>query len=342
MKKYLPIHFTLLSSQLVSSNGEPLRQYELMKLWEFMNMMIGSRYSTFILRGESNENLRTQYNYDTHTPELLAQCIFMTGEKGRICWNNNRFLDPDDVSSENFELICLTLLNYINEGCKQTGNRSKKINDFLSRNPMFYSALNNTKTIVHTYQKLSNENKKIINLYYLAIAHTINSHKYRRASSFISTTTSQQVANDFATDTIIYGWIPQNMINKKEATIDYVIIKNKFTIKQLGMPYCESPIYLGQEEISLRCGILPHFIIGFKVDKTFYVNPAIFQTIDEMNKLNSYSQLCTYKKKIILHGLSIDQTDFEAFCHRTNYKRFYTFDGSTYELHPLFYNTLNY
>ena len=98
MDKCLPIFFALSNSKLVKENGEVLTQAELIKLWEFLNLLIGSRYSTFIMRGESNENLNAQYRFDTESPELLAQCIFMAGEKGRICWDQIKYLDPDDTS----------------------------------------------------------------------------------------------------------------------------------------------------------------------------------------------------------------------------------------------------
>lgn len=72
--------------RLLSSNGNELTQEELNKLFEFYNMMSGSLNSRFIYRGESDRNLMRQFNADTKTPEMLSECLFMTGEKGRICW----------------------------------------------------------------------------------------------------------------------------------------------------------------------------------------------------------------------------------------------------------------
>ena len=265
-------------------------------------MLNGSRYSTFILRGESNENLRGQYNFDANTPDLLSQCMFMTGEKGRMCWNEKTFLNPDDVSSENFKLICDLLYGLITEGLERGGNnRVQKMKDFELRNQDFCNAFREVKNIIYLYKKLSVRDRRKVNIYYLSIAHTINSYRYKKVSSFVSVTTDFKTANQFAQDVIIYGWVPQNIIYRNTlsifSSIEYVITDNKSSIKQLGLPYCAMPVYPDQKEISLRCGLLPHFIIGFKIDKKFYVNPAIFVTMNKMEEMNSFRTLCSFRKK---------------------------------------------
>lgn len=117
----------------------------------------------------------------------------------------------------------------------------------------------------------------------------------------MSVTTDFKTANQFAQDVIIYGWVPQNIIYRNTlsifSSIEYVITDNKSSIKQLGLPYCAMPVYPDQKEISLRCGLLPHFIIGFKIDKKFYVNPAIFVTMNKMEEMNSFRTLCSFRKK---------------------------------------------
>ena len=336
MDKCLPIFFALSNSKLVKENGEVLTQAELIKLWEFLNLLIGSRYSTFIMRGESNENLNAQYRFDTESPELLAQCIFMAGEKGRICWDQIKYLDPDDTSLDNFRSICKALKKDIKEGCKGNSNRTHKMQDFYLRNQQFCNAFELTDDLVCIYEQLSINDKKRVNLYYLSIAHTINSHKYQKASSFVSTTTNFRVADQFTSDATIYGWVPRSQMQKRLKSIEFVVTENYSHVKRLGLPYCETPVYPEQKEIALRCGILPHFIIGFKVGRYFYVNPAIFRSMDNMEKLGTFRKLCTFKRNIICNGLEVDQTNFEEFCRKTNFKRFYTFDGNEYEIHCLY------
>lgn len=57
---------------LLNDEGGALSQDELMKLWGLYNMMAGSTLSTFILRGESDDNLRSQDGTDTRNPTLLG------------------------------------------------------------------------------------------------------------------------------------------------------------------------------------------------------------------------------------------------------------------------------
>lgn len=341
MTKYMPLYFALSKSKIIKGNGEILLQDELVKLWHFLNMLTGSRYSTIIMRGESNENLREQYNYDTNTPDLLAQCIFMAGEKGRICWNEKKFLDPDDTSVENFCAICKTLNKSIKEGRKSGNtNRTQKIQDFFSRNQEFCSTLEDIETLAGKYRGLPIDVRKKVNLYYLSIAHTINSHKYRKASSFVSTTTNPQVADLFTNDATIYGWVPrvtmERTMQNQIKPIEYVLTTSKPDIKQFGFPCCDTPVYPTQKEISLRCGILPHFIIGFQAGCHFYVNPAIFSTMNKLEEIDSFQKLCAFKKHLLLYGLDIDQSDFEEFCRKTNFKRYYTYNGDKYHLHRIY------
>lgn len=341
MNKYESLYFALSNSQIVNSNGETLSQDELLMLWNFINLLIGSRYSTFIFRGESNENLIKQYNWDTNVPDLLAQCIFMTGEKGRMCWNQKKILDPENTSSDNFQSICKMINNCIERGCtKGNVNRRQKILDFVQRNQRFCDAFKNIEQLVHTYNKLTEDDRKIVNLYYLSILHTINSYKYQEASNFVSTTTDHRVAKQFTDDATIYGWVPKatfsGIVQNQPKTIEYFINKNTSAIKKLCLPFCNTPVYPDQKEILLRCGILPHFIIGFKTSKRFYVNPAIYSSMSKMNEINSFRKLCSFKKKLILWGLDVDQSNFEEFCYQTNFKRFYTYDGYKYELHSLY------
>ena len=86
-----PFFSVLSSSELVNGNGKDLTQTESEKLCKFLDQLIGSQYSTIIARGESDKNLKKQYNFDTENPELLAGCIFMAGEKGKMCWNEKKF-----------------------------------------------------------------------------------------------------------------------------------------------------------------------------------------------------------------------------------------------------------
>ena len=330
--------FLMLSNfRLLNSNGDELTQEELNKLFEFYNMMSGSLNSRFIFRGESNRNLMRQFNFDTRTPDMLSECLFMTGEKGRICWTETEGINPDDVSTGNFLRICTSLAKYIDEGLRAGGNRTKRIKAFCEKEEKFYDGIKKGETFVGIYEGLKPEVKRIVNLYYLTIAHTIGDKEYKEFSEYISTTTNAGIADRFAHDACIFGWVPYNIWKRRtrKSTIDIVDTNQMSEMQSTGLPYCESAVFPNQEEIAIRCGLLPHFIIGYAVGRNFYVNPAIFNAIDRMHEMGTFREKCSYKRSIQLHGLEINQENFEEFCQRTNFKKYFTFDGYDYAMHRM-------
>lgn len=330
------LFFILSNKRLVRGNGVELSHDELIKLWEFYNLFVESRYSKQIIRGESDENLRKQFFTDSKNPELLAECLFMTGEKGRVCWTDKAFLDPDNVSIENFESICGLLNRAISGGVSSKGGRGKRMRDFYERNMKFCTAIENLPQMLDVYKKLQDADRRKVNLYYLSVVHTINSHEYKKKSSYVSTTTDASIADRFTGDICIYGWVPRSQFRSivGNRTIDTVEVKHVIDIRHTGIPYCDTPVYPEQEEVAIRCGLLPHFIIGFTINGDFYVNPAIFAAVDEMHEMNSFRDLCNYKRKIQLMGLEVNQENFEEFvANRTIFKKFFTFDGEKYEVH---------
>ena len=332
------LFFALSNKKLLNSSGQVLSLNELLKLWEFYNLIKGSSYSRLILRGESDENLYRQFYADTTTPVALAGCLFMTGEKARNCWNNNNFVDADDTSPDNFKRICESLYHAIHDGERSSSKRAKRIRFYCLNNAEFCKAFENIPSIVKEYVRLAVRDKQTANLYYLSIIHTINSLEYKRNSGFVSTTTDARVAGEFADDCIIYGWVPKHphiSIAGSARTIDLVDSRNNKTLKQLGLPYQNTPIYPEQNEISIRCGLLPHFIFGFTAGKSFYFNPAIFPTIDKMHELTTFRALSNYRKGLQLGGLEVNQEGFEDFLRRTNYRRYFTYDGDEYSLHQI-------
>lgn len=323
--------------RLLNSNGDELTQEELNKIFEFYNMMSGSLNSRFILRGESDRNLMRQFNVDTKTPEILSECLFRTGEKGRICWSDNEGINPDDVSIKNFLRICTSLAKYIDEALRAGGNRAKRIKTFCEKEEKFYDGIKKGEAFVGVYEELKPEDKRKVNLYYLAIAHTISDKEYKESSGYISTTTNAGIANRFAHDACIFGWVPYNIWKEKarRRTIDYVDTNQLSEMQSTGLPCCDSAVFPNQEEIAIRCGLLPHFIIGYAVEHNFYVNPAILNAVDRMHEMGTFREKFRYKRRIQLHGLEINQENFEEFCQRTNFKKYFTFDGDDYVMHRM-------
>jgi hypothetical protein len=261
----------------------------------------------------------------------------MTGEKGRICWAENEGINPDDVSTGNFLRICTSLATYFDEGLRAGGNRTKRIKAFCEKEEKFYDGIKKGETFVGIYEELKPEVKRKVNLYYLAIAHTIGDEEYREISGYISTTTNAVIANRFAHDACIFGWVPYNIWKRRarRRTIDYVDTNQMSEMQSTGLPYCDSAVFPNQEEIAIRCGLLPHFIIGYAVKQNFYLNPAIFNAIDRMHEMGTFREKLRYKNRIQLHGIEINQENFEEFCQRTNFKKYFTFDGDDYTMHRM-------
>ena len=338
MQNFYSLCFKLSNKRLLDGSGAELTPQELLKIWEFYNLFVGSRLSRLIMRGESDENLARQFYVDTKNPVALAGCLFMTGEKARYCWNNNIFVDPDDISVDNFKSICESLYNSIRAGARGKSKRAERIRDYSLNNADFCKALESISDIVKAYSRLAVCDKQTANLHYLSIIHTINSLVFKRDSGFVSTTTSAYVAGEFAEDCIIYGWVPKPpkvSIAGSARTIDFVETRNSKTLKQLGLPYPDTPVYPEQNEISIRCGLLPHFIIGFTTGRDFYVNPAIFTAMEKMNELTTFRALSNYKRELLLGGLEVNQEGFEEFLRQTNYRRYFTYDGDEYRLHQI-------
>lgn len=57
------------------------------RLKQFIGMVRLLRSMNMFARGESDENLRNQFEWaDSNCPDVLADMLFMVGEKGRMCW----------------------------------------------------------------------------------------------------------------------------------------------------------------------------------------------------------------------------------------------------------------
>lgn len=300
----------------------------------FMMMLSSSGKKSIIARGDSDENLLKHYNVDTSDPQILAQYIFKIGAKGRLCLYHENGIDPDDTTTDNFSAICRHLKYALKNADHGTTPRSTKMKNFISRNKCFYDGiLNDGSKLISRYNKLSTCEKRDINIYYLYILHTINSHRYSKISNFVSTSINTDVADGFARNILILGWTP---LSRPFSTVSF----NNNDIyrrccKSHNLPHINTPVYPEQAEIALRCGILPHFIIGFRIKNDFYVNPAIFETMELFSKCQSNSQIKQLREDIINHGLKVDQSKFVEYCKMTNYKKYFTFHGLQYRNYTL-------
>ena len=243
---------------LKSSDMNELTHKQCVNFCSFIMLLSSSRKMSWFARGESDDNLSKHYNVNTSNPQLLAQIMFNIGAKGRLCLHNENGIDPDGISTDNFIKICNLIKSALRNADKGCSNRACRMRKFISDNRCFVDDfLNDGSKLVSKYDNLSVYEKKEINIYYLYILHTINSHKYNKISHFVSSSDDLDVAKDFARNLLILGWIPSysslSYISSHKNEHYSRLCKNKH------LPYINTPVYPEQAEISLRCGILSMF-----------------------------------------------------------------------------------
>lgn len=259
--------------------------------------LISSRKIKFIYRGESH--LKEIYNFDCSNIELLCNYIFCLGEKGKIF-----------LSSSYTEMSLSKLWKFMhNTVCKLNFNSENsriKIQNFLNINSCLNTYFSNNENKEKFMDFENDEYEKVIIEYYYTLLHTMYINANRK-SHFISTSINLDIANEFSSTEgiVIYGWISKKEFNKQHKSRNS--LKSKIT--EIGLPTYEGSVFPEQKEITLKCGLLPHYILGFQYKNKFYVNP---------NFLNQ-----TVSDEIIYNGLEIDQSDFNTLLNNTKYNRSY-------------------
>lgn len=292
-------------------NSNKATQTETDRFMSFIQKLKSSRRVRFIYRG--NSNIVEQYNIDTSDMPLLASRIFCLGDKGRYFFQN-KLVDRNSIFS-------LIWDKFHNKVCKLnfTSNCTKKrMFEFLKENPMLnnYFSEEHNKEHFESLSQLSIDDTHKVADYYLSILHTIGKSG-NGESYFLSSSTNYLVADKFKGDNniIMYGWLPRKGF--KNRIIKYNDVEtNSIFIKSLNLPTYQFPIYPEQSEICIKCGLLPHYIIGFQHNKRFYINP---------NTLKQWND------NIVYEGLDLDQKEFNDMFKATKLKQSFIFiDGNYY------------
>ena len=286
-------------------------QTEIERFILFIQKLKSSRRVRFIYRGDSN--IIEQYNTDSRNLSLLAHYIFCLGDKGRYFFQS-KLVDINSVFSLIWDKfhnkVCK--LNFASEGTME------HVSDFLNKNPMFnnYFSDEHNKEHFESLSQLAIDKANEVTDYYLSILHTIGKSGNGK-SYFLSSSTIYLVADEFKGDNniIIFGWLPKKGL--KDRIIKYIDVeKNSPFVKSLNLPTCQFPIYPKQSEICIKCGLLPHYIIGFQHNNRFYINP---------NTLRQWND------SIVYDGLDIDQKTFNDLFNATDLMQSFIFcDGNYY------------
>ena len=276
-----------------------------------------------IFRGENYENLKRKLNLQgDNNFTKLSYFTFLIGEKGRVyrqeykdmISKKNRIYSIDNTDEEFY--------NYIFDKLNRVFKEYKRadIIQFKFEQNYFYKYFlkeENKESFVKKINDIQDEQTKIkIRDYYLNLIHQIGKIGFYNKSFFTSTTTKYSIAKDFTlnknnSDRIVFvSWVTYPL-NRIGVTFNY-LNKTKNLISSFNLPIYKKSFFPKQREISIKGGLLPHYILGYIRLNTneFEVNPHFFETNKSFNE-------------IVQNGFEIDQTLFHSALNETDYTGYF-------------------
>jgi len=279
----------------LTTKGEPLDAVRIQTLKQFLSYL---QNVSIVYRCVGSDYLQKQYNTSIDNIGLLSDDIFLYGDKGKL------FYDELDQKTKNLKIDELTNIVFCHiynkyqrifvtqsVNCEKTKESIRKFNE---SNPNFirYWEHISTEEWLSQIEQLDEKDKQQVKDYYIAILHTVGLAGYGRNSYFLSTSRKRDIGKflHIPNDGIeIVGW---TRIGSKNVYTSKRFNRNADIVKQLGFPVIKSDIFPEQEEITYKCGLLPHFIIGFFYDDSFEVNPYIFESESFLNVSHEGLPVC--------------------------------------------------
>jgi len=292
----------------LTRDGNVLTKQEKVAFERFLNTLKGA---SVVYRGANDSYLYNVYKTDSNNMHLLSQYLFMLGVKGMAFYKDKikkvSILNvSNDVLCHIYDKLQKAFVKTDKFRSKTTRERLKKI---IRRQPELKDFFTKT-TRENWIDKISNlpeEDKQVIKDYYISFLHTIGLAGYGDYTYFTSTSLRKDVAEGFKGSShgiVIVGWTNQKNI---KCTYDHGAIDR---VQSLGLPVIE-PLYEEQCEITYKCGLLPHYIIGYHYGENlekFEINPCVFDVNNE---------------RVRTEGLPINQNNFEKMMKGTNFKSYY-------------------
>ncbi len=298
-------------------NGSSLNDDEKRSFLNKYEKLIDNVNCKKIYRGENKSTLFDLYHSSDFTS--FSHSLFLIGNKGRGLINDaaKRAKDKkkwklDDVQKAVFKTLFEIINIIMNESypvvCKFSIH-NKNLFDY-------FKDLNNLDTFVNAIARLKKEDRIKIRDYYLKLAHQFADEHFYPISSLLSVTTDFNVADKKFSGTgeekiVLFGWLPLNKNNNYEITFDYLNLAEQNLLEN-NLPIYYHSFYSDENEISLKGGLLPHFLVGFLYvdrdsDINFDINPNFLD-------VKSESQLW------INEGLPINQSGFWNELKKTNFQ----------------------
>lgn len=302
-----------LLNKTLTCKGNPVSEEEKKILESFLNALF--RVSV-VYRHVGDSYLEMQYRTRTNNIELLSEHIFLYGDKGKLFYEelDQKTFNKDisEIKDEVFSFIYKKYKKVFVEKALKSHKTIDAVNTFCKKEPSFVSFWSNMteEEWLKRIDKLDEKEKRKIKDYYVSLLHTVGLAGYGRNSYFLSTSRDMNIRNimGWQNDGIeIVGW---TKISRKNVITYDKTEKLSVIVKSIGFPIVSHAIFPVQREITYKCGILPHYIVGYLYGKdSFEINPYILKKQD-------FGSVCE-------KGLDIDQTLFYQRLSEVGYKSTY-------------------
>ena len=295
---------------------------EYLCFFDFVDRFCRAKNRTILYRGCNPEQIFQTKLFDT---EGFSRILMTLGEKSHH-FESNKYplICIDDCSIDVFKFIFDRFHDKVCALKFSNPNSLERVKLFLETNPLinrYFSDGNNKVSFLSTISQMDDSPKRYVLDYYFSLLHTIGK-SVNGNSYFISTSKSIQIAEQFKDDGIIVvTWVPSSERNRQIICYNDINKLDNF-VKEIGLPYYELSPYSNQEEICIKGGILPHYIVGYACKDSFVVNQNLLTQIS-----SSYNFECLLKD-----GIYTDQTHFDDELKKTKYKGgFRCIDGDYFE-----------
>jgi hypothetical protein len=302
-----------LLNKTLTCKGNPVSEEEKKILESFLNALF--RVSV-VYRHVGDSYLEMQYRTRTNNIELLSEHIFLYGDKGKLFYEelDQKTFNKDisEIKDEVFSFIYKKYKKVFVEKALKSHKTIDAVDTFCKKEPSFVSFWSNMteEEWLKRIDKLDEKEKRKIKDYYVSLLHTVGLAGYGRNSYFLSTSRDMNIRNimGWQNDGIeIVGW---TKISRKNVITYDKTEKLSVIVKSIGFPIVSHAIFPVQREITYKCGILPHYIVGYLYGKdSFEINPYILKKQD-------FGSVCE-------KGLDIDQTLFYQRLSEVGYKSTY-------------------
>lgn len=279
-------------------------------------------------RGDSYASLADRVGCESGWDGVIYQRTFYFGAKSKHFLENNKTVAKrrhlnsiEDVSEATFEF----LFKKIAKICHADAYKGHPFWDANRDIVELFTNPENRAYFLSRVNAASEEMKVLVRDYYLYLLHTAGRKGVADESMLVSTSTQWLQAEAFvsrlnAGKIIYYYFVPAPF---ERYCITSQISTHAFDlIRYLSLPVYafNSGLYPKQREVSIRGGLLPHFMLGIlRVDlNEFVVNPHLLAMPEE--DLDS----------ILVSGIKIDQSDFNDRIKETLYQRYAELDGDRF------------